>query len=352
MHIRIPSIRSMLSSVSALTFIALSGCYTRFDPLTFKDDPQSTMMPMSDLALSTDEIYWPVIWITVVIFVLVQVLLTVAVVKFREKPGEPMPEQVHGNIKMELGWTLLPVVILVAIAFPTVTRIWEAQTAPEGEVFEIKVVGKQWWFAFEYPELGLVTANEVHLPAGRPVHLALHSGDVIHAFWVPRLGGKRDLMPGRINHIWLTADMPPDGQDSIRLEGQCAELCGDSHALMRMEAIVHTPESFDKWVAAQKQAAATPTEPLAAKGAETFLAAGCIACHSTDPSNAQAFLAPNLSHFGSRPRLAADRFENNSENLAAWLRNPQAVKPGATMPNLNLNDQQVDALVAYLHSLK
>ncbi|MBP9948335.1 MAG: c-type cytochrome, partial [Vicinamibacteria bacterium] len=136
------------------------------------------------------------------------------------------------------------------------------------------------------------------------------------------------------------------------LEGQCAELCGDSHALMRMEAIVHTPESFDKWVAAQKQAAATPTEPLAAKGAETFLAAGCIACHSTDPSNAQAFLAPNLSHFGSRPRLAADRFENNAENLAAWLRNPQAVKPGATMPNLNLNDQQVDALVAYLSSLK
>ena len=115
---------------------------------------------------------------------------------------------------------------------------------------------------------------------------------------------------------------------------------------------MHTPESFDKWVAEQKQAAATPTEPLAAKGAETFLAAGCIACHSTDSSNAQAFLAPNLSHFASRPRIAADRFENNAENLAAWLRNPQAVKPGATMPNLNLNDQQVDALVAYLHSLK
>ena len=144
MHIRIPSIRSMLTSVSTLTLLVLGGCYTRWEPLTFKDDPQTTMVPMSDLALSTDEIYWPVIWITVGIFVLVQALLTVAVFKFREKPGEPMPEQVHGNINMELGWTLLPVIILVAISFPTVTRIWAAQTAPEGEVFEIKVVGKQW----------------------------------------------------------------------------------------------------------------------------------------------------------------------------------------------------------------
>lgn len=339
--------RHLLPLALAVTAL-LTGC----EWYNFADDPQTTMVPMSDFARSGDPIYRRVIWITIGIFVIVQGMLTAAVMKFRETDPDKIPEQVHGNLKMEIGWTILPVVILIFIAIPTVEAIFAAQTPPEEEVLEVKVVGKQWWFAFEYEDLGFVTANELHIPAGKTVHLALHSGDVIHSFWIPRLGGKRDLMPGKINHIWLNPDAPPEGQDSVTYLGQCAELCGDSHALMRMQAVVHTPESFEKWVAEQKAPAAQSTDALAAAGANTFLTAGCVACHSTDPTNLQAFLAPNLAHFGSRATLAADRLDNTPENLAAWLRNPQALKPGATMPNLNLNDQQVESLVAYLHSLK
>lgn len=341
--------RLLATAAASLMLTGLVGC----SYLTFPDAPQSTMQPMSDFARTTDSLYWTTIYVTTAIFVVVQVLLTVAVIKFREKPGQDIPEQVHGNLKMELGWTFLPVVILVVLGVPSVKAIWSTQTDSQAaDLLRVKVVGKQWWFAFEYPELGLVTANEFHIPAGRPIRFELHTGDVLHSFWIPRLGGKRDLIPGKANYIWMTADAPPEGQDWIRLEGQCAELCGDSHGLMRMHAVVHTPESFEKWVAEQKAPALASTEPKAAAGAQAFLSAGCVACHTVDPANAQAYLAPNLAHFASRPSIAANRFPNTDENLAAWLRNPQAVKPGAIMPNLNLNDQQVDALVAYLQSLK
>ncbi|MCB9759288.1 MAG: cytochrome c oxidase subunit II [Alphaproteobacteria bacterium] len=343
---------TLTSAVAALA--VLTGC----EWLTFSNEAQTTMVPMTDLGRSTDSVYWLVIYITAGIFVVVQGMLMYAMWRFKETSPDDIPEQVHGNLQMEIGWTLLPVIILVVISVPTVKGIWAAQpdTAEmeaAGEVVTIKVVGKQWWFAFQYPDYDdIVIGNEIHVPAGKQVHLELHTGDVLHSFWIPRLGGKRDLIPGKVNHIWFKADMPPEGQDSITLLGQCAELCGDSHALMRMQAVVHTPEDFDRWVNGYKASAAQSSDPLAAAGQQTFLSAGCIACHSTDPTNAQAYLAPNLSHFGSRTHLAADRLDNTPENLSAWLHNPQALKPGATMPNLNLNDQQVEALVAYLHSLK
>lgn len=341
--------RLLALAAAPLLLSALVGC----EALTFADAPQTTMVPMTDFGRTTDSLYWTTIYLTTAIFIVVQALLTIAVIKFREKPGEDIPEQVHGNLKMEIGWTILPVIILIVVGVPSVKAIWATQTDSQAaDLLRVKVVGKQWWFAFEYPELGIVTANEFHIPSGRPIRFELHSGDVLHAFWIPRLGGKRDLIPGHLNKIWMTADAPPDGQDSIRLEGQCAELCGDSHALMRMQAVVHTPESFEKWVADYKTPAPAPTEPAAAAGAQAFLSAGCVACHTTDPTQNQAYLAPNLAHFASRPVIVANRFDNTPENLAAWLHNPQAVKPSAIMPNLNLNDQQVDALVAYLQTLK
>jgi cytochrome c oxidase subunit 2 len=319
--------------VLALVLLGLAGC-------GLSDD--ATIRPISDFGRQTQTIYETVFWWTLGIFVVVELLLVFALWRYRGRDDDPeVPEQVHGHTWLEIGWTLAPAVILLVIAIPTMSTIFRQQAPPPPDALQVTAVGHQWWWEFVYPDLGFTTANELHVPRGRTVNLTLTSGDVIHAFWVPRLGGKRDLNPGSENTIVFTAD-------SVGVyDGQCAEFCGTSHANMRMKLFVDEPSDFEAWASLQ----ARPARPDSA-GYQTFLASGCAACHAIDGTPAQGKVGPNLTHFGSRSTFASGLLPNEREHLAGWLRNPDSVKPGALMPDLNLSKERLSDLLGLLEGLR
>jgi cytochrome c oxidase subunit 2 len=331
-----------LSLVSA--WIA-AGCYA---------GPQTTVFPKSEAAAAIQQLYVEIFWASVIVFIGVQGGLLYTMWRFRYRPEHPLPEQVHGNTKLEVMWTILPAIILVFVAVRTFPVMFyldgvpptsaEAGPQPAGAM-TVEVIAHQWWWEFRYPEQGIITANELVIPTGRPIELKMVSADVVHSFWIPQLMGKQDVMPVHTNALWFSAGEP--GQ----YFGQCGEFCGIQHAQMRMNAIAYTPAEFEAWVAQQQQPAA-PTTELAQQGAEAFTRSACVGCHTIAGTAAQGTVGPNLSHFGSRTTLAAGIMPNTPENLAQWLRDPQEVKPGNLMPNLLLRPSEVDALVEYLHSLK
>jgi len=311
------------------------------------------MEPRSDFGQLLDELFRGIFWWAVGVFVLVEGALLVAIVKFRERPGSPAPRPLHGHTALEIGWTLAPAIVLIFIAIPTIRAIWIVDRPPPGEAMVVEAIGHQWWWEFRYPELGLVTANEMHVPVDRTVEVRLTSADVIHSFWIPRLGGKRDVVPGHENGLWFTPDSV-----GVYL-GQCAEFCGLSHALMKMEVVVDEQADFDAWVAANLADAivATPdtTRPdaaLIAAGAQAFLQSGCIACHAVRGTPAAGVLGPDLTHIGSRRRIASGILDNNAENLTRWIQDPQAVKPGALMATVPIEPETLEALVYYLQNLE
>ena len=218
------------------------------------ESPATTLTPRSDFGWTSHRIFLQILRWDTAIFVVVQVLLLVAVFKFRERDPEAIPRQVRGSAFLEIAWTIIPAVILTFIAFPTVAAIFRTQATPPKDALRVKVIGHQWWWEFQYPDIGVTTASDLHLPAGRPVSLEIVSTDVIHSFWVPQLGGKRDAIPGSVTRITLTADTPGE------YYGQCAEFCGASHANMRHLAVVDAPEAFTAWAARQKEAALTPPD--------------------------------------------------------------------------------------------
>jgi cytochrome c oxidase subunit II len=324
---------------AALLSALLAGC-------DLATSPGSTIVPKSDFGQESHRIFNLILWFDVAIFLVVAGVLTVAIVRFRERDPAALPRQVRGSPRLELTWTVLPALILSVIAFPTVGAIFRSQAAPPPDALRVRVIGHQWWWEFEYPDLGIRTASDLHLPAGRPAVVELGSLDVIHAFWVPQLGGKRDAVPGGTNRILLTPSTPG------AWPGQCAEFCGASHANMRHWAVVHDPAGFDAWVARQQAPAVEPAEGSpAASGREVFLQSQCVGCHAIQ-GVAAGGLGPNLTHFGSRRTVAGGMLQNTPENLRAWLKDPPAVKPGSLMPNLKLADADVEVLVAYLESLK
>ncbi len=235
-------------------------------------------------------------------------------------------------------------IIVTSIAVPTIKTIFTIDAPAPKEALRIEVIGHQWWWEVRYPDLGIGTANEVHLPANQAISLVLKSADVIHSFWSPQIGGKRDLIPGKVNYLTFTVDDPGE------YPGQCAEFCGTSHANMRLMVIAQTRDQFQAWAAAQKLVPAPPTGEMA-RGTQAFLAGGCLACHTIQGVSG-GMIGPNLTHFGSRKTLAAGILKNSPENLAKWLRDPPAMKPGALMPKLPLTDEQVTTLVSYLGALK
>ncbi|MGH7392371.1 MAG: cytochrome c oxidase subunit II [Candidatus Rokuibacteriota bacterium] len=317
--------------------LALGGCAW--------DTPQSTLIARSDYARTILDLYGIVTWATILIALVVFVGLAWVLARYRHRPEAPLPRQIRGHTLLEIAWTIAPALVLLVIAIPTIQVIFRTQpaTAPRGAL-EVIVRGWQWWWEFRYPTLAVVTANELYLPLGRPVRLVLEGPDVIHSFWVPQLGGKRDVVPGRINHISLTPEAVGE------YSGQCAEFCGVSHANMGLRVIVVTPEEFDGWVAAQRAPPAEP-EGAAAEGKAVYAALACVGCHTIAGVSAGA-LGPDLTHFGSRRTVAAGLLPNTPDTLAAWLRDPQAVKPGAKMPNLGLSEAQARAVATYLLSLK
>ncbi len=304
----------------------------------------STIQPVSDFARQTLDVYTNIFWWVLGIFVVVELVLVFTLWRFRRREGDSdVPEQVHGHTLLEIGWTIAPAMILFFIAIPTVETIFRQQAPPiaADDALEVVIVGHQWWWEIVYPDLEVETANELHLPLGRKVHLSLTSADVIHSFWVPRLGGKRDLNPGDENTISLIID------STGVYEGQCAEFCGTSHANMRLKVFVDEPESFRAWAASQR----VPAVPDSA-GFQTFLVSGCAACHAIDGTPAQGRVGPELTHFGSRTTLAAGILPNTPAALAGWLRDPDSIKPGALMPDLNLNEERISTLVGFLEGLK
>jgi cytochrome c oxidase subunit II len=310
--------------------------------------PMTWTEPRSDLAHVLWDLQVLVNWLGVGVGLLVTGLLVYIVIRFRWKPGMGEPEQVHGSTRLELAWTIFPALLLAIIAVPTVRVIFQTQDDPPADALTIDVIGNQWWWEFRYPlENGdtVITANEIHIPVGRPVHLRLTSADVIHNFWVPALFGKRYNIPNRINHIIFTAHEP-----GMYL-GQCAEFCGESHALMKKRMIAHPAGGFEEWLRNEAAPALEPVDSALVVGRQLTIQ-NCAACHVIRGTEAEFGRAgPDLTHFGRRWTVAAGILDNNAHNLAEWIRDPQAMKPGALMPNLGLTDDQIRYIVAYLQTL-
>lgn len=307
--------------------------------------PQSTIAPKSDYNRDILEIYQLIFILSVIVFVLVEGALLYAVFRFRARPGDPLPKQIHGSTKLEIGWTILPAVVLVIIGVPSIDLVFKSRSgAPPPGSYPVTAVGHQWWFEFRYPDLNLVTGNELHLVRGRPVDLTIESVDVIHSFWVPQLGGKIDMIPTHQNKLSFTP------LEAGYYFGQCAELCGIQHANMRFRVIVHEPPDFDAWVARMRQGV-TVTAEKAQRGQELFNQRACAGCHTIEGNQlARGQVGPNLTRLGERTTLAAGIRPNDKQHLVEWIRDPQAVKVGNLMPNLLLPPDEVDAIATYLLS--
>jgi len=309
------------------------------------DTKMTTVMPKSEFGKMTHDIFMLISWTTLVIFIAVEAALIYACWRFRDRPGAPIPKQVHGNTPLEIGWTIAFALVLLVIGIPTIRVIFQTQQAGASGGLRVDVGGRQWWWEFKYPDLKITTANEVHIPVGQAVAFHLHGPDVIHSFWVPQLGGKRDVVPHRVNRIVLTPDTPGE------YIGQCAEYCGTSHANMRFRAIVHDKAGWEQWVAAQQAAPVESPDPLAQKGREIFTQSACVGCHTVQGISAGQ-LGPNLTHFGSRKMFAGGLYPSTPENLVRWVEHPEHLKPGVLMPTLGISGEQSKALAAYLLSLK
>ena len=293
-----------------------------------------------------------VLGITGLIFLVVATLLTYAVVKFRSKAGEAErePAQVYGSTQIELAWTVIPILIVVVLFLATARVLHAIQDAPKpAAAVEVTAIGHQFWWEFRYPHLGVVTANELHIPVSDPAHptptfLKLLSADTDHSFWVPQLAGKTDLIPNRINETWV------DPHRTGLFLGQCAQYCGTQHAKMLLRVSVETPEAFQAWVNAQKQPAIQDEKEEA--GRRVFENTACVNCHAVGGTNATGRFGPDLTHLMSRATIAAGAAENTKENLRLWIQKPDAIKPGSLMPAMQLTDADLDALVRYLETLK
>lgn len=331
--------------------VVLAGCA--------QDAPRDSLDPAGPLARTLDNLFMPVFWVAVVVFVFVEGLVLFVAFKFRRRPGDDeVPAQVHGNTRLEVGWTILPALVLAVVAVPTVAVLFQLYEQPSEESVQVDVVGQQWWWEFEYPgtDVGgdggpVTTANEIHIPAGTPVELTMTSRDVIHSFWAPRLNGKRDVVPGRAHYWKIEADEPGV------FDGQCAEFCGASHANMYFKVVAHSPEDYDDWLEGMQREPTVPTSGAAAEGHALFAGRACSTCHVVDGQYEDQVLpespaAPNLTKLFSRECFAGCSFELDRNNLEAWLRNPPGQKPGSLMPNLNLTEQDIDALYAYLETLR
>ena len=338
--------RFLKSMTGALALVAMAACGGEY--------PMSTINPTSDFAETIQGLYVSIFWWTLAILVVVWVLLAYILVRFRERPDSPHPKQIHGHTGMEIAWTIVPALIVIAITVPTVQAVFETQTA-DPDAYVVDVVGHQYWWEFRYPQHGdVVTANELRIPVGRPVSLRIFSEDVIHSFWIPALGGKRDANPLRAvpegentkyNWIHLTPN------ETGTFMGLCAEFCGESHSRMGMRVIVESEADFNQWLDDWNAGHPLPAPPVAAAGVaapqeapaedpniaqgRTMFTAACSACHGINNNPAGGVAGPNLTLLGRRGIIAAGMLEMSRENLIQWITDPRSVKPGVLMPGVD-----------------
>jgi len=386
-------------TVALVAFLAACG----------QNHPESVFHNRTDFNRDVDFLFKILIYAGTAVFIFVEGILVITLIKFRKRPGQPEPEHVHGNTTLEIAWTVIPLLILILIGIPTVRTIFKTQAKARSDALQVEVVGHQWWWEFRYPQYTttepngkvdtVVTANELYLPIGKTVNFTLHSKDVIHSFWIPALGGKRDVVTNHTNYLWMT----PDSTGPDVFNGACAEYCGTSHGNMRFKAFAVTQADFDSWIAHQEQPAAGSPQPAASPAApsarvaggmapaapgamnaqvmqagfvayprdkipayaipqtpfpaglkfdDALLSAGnaenghklvttgmCVACHTIggEPTM-QATVGPNLTHVGLRTTIAAGLYPNDAQHLARWIKNANAMKAGVIMPTFGLGE--------------
>ncbi len=354
--------------------------------------PNSTFQPTTEFNRDLTSIWDQMMFWGFVVFVIVEALLVYVMIRFRRRPDSPEPTHVHGNTLLEITWTVTPALVLAVIAVPTVKAIWKYEAPAPNGALQIEVTGHQWWWEFKYPELGITTANEIYLPVGRTVNFALRSADVIHSFWIPGLGGKRDAITNRVNHLWFT----PDSSGVNGWVGSCNEYCGVSHANMRFRVFTVAPADFESWAnhqktkavfpppappapdtsaaargaprqvavvpapapapvsegyifpVAQRPAHVVPATPIPAgntfpegltgdpqRGVTIYSRSACIGCHKIDGNPMSVgVIGPNLTHVASRSTIAGGLFPNDPRHMALWIKNSRKMKPGVTMNTL------------------
>jgi cytochrome c oxidase subunit 2 len=383
------------------TLLAVAGSACTGGP----EHIQTTFQPVTEYGESLNQLFFNTFWFTMPILAVVLLLIVYIMFRFRAKPGQPPPKQIHGNTVLEVVWTFIPAVIVMFIAVPAVIAVFDDYERASEDSLEVEVIGHQWWWEFRYPAEQVVTANHLVLPVGREIHLRIWSADVVHSFWMPRFGGKRDALPlprtregerPRANHIVFTLSEPGEWR------GQCAEYCGEAHAIMATYAEGMSASDFDAWLTSMRgpadsagaAPAATPPPPadttagvaataaataanttaaaqapdtaasltLEERGQQLFMSRACIACHAIAGTTARGVIGPNLTRFGSRPSVGAGALPNTQENVERWIQNPQQVKAGTRMPGAveagggfpptNLTAEDVRAVAAYLLSLR
>lgn len=377
--------------VGLLSFILLGLAACGGDGSGF---PQSSLHPKGDFAAMVDDVFMTTVYLAAIVFVLVEAGLLWAIWRFRAKPGDGKPKQIHGSTMVEIVWTIIPAVVLAFVAVPTIKTIFQTYQVPEAAAgaeapLKVEVIGHQWWWEFRYPEYGITTANQLHVPVGRTVDLRMKSADVLHAFWIPAMAGKRDIFPNRETRIWFTA------AEAGEYPGACTEFCGLQHARMDLYVMAQSADDFAAWVAQRKrdadsvvtpglgtitvdttvrdtlsgtavatnrnpaalpdsatqQAAPDVGDPRVAQGKQLFRTKACAGCHSLNSINQpKVTIGPNLAGIATRKMIAAGWLPNTDENLKRWLMHTQEVKPGVKMVVPPMTDAEADAIIAYLRT--
>jgi cytochrome c oxidase subunit 2 len=342
-------VQRTLETIVVLCWLgAVSFAGTAEPPLS----PTNIFAPVSTPANTIFGLSVFVLAVTATIFVVVFSLLAYAVVRFRKRTDDDgrEPPQVYGSNQVELAWTVIPVLIVVALFMATARVIGSVQKAARpSDAIEVIAIGHQFWWEYRYPALHVVTANELHVPVSDPAHptptfIRLLSADTDHSFWVPRLNGKTDLIPNHPNSMWI------DPRETGLYLGQCAQYCGTQHAKMLLRVYVQTRDEFDHWIEEQTQPA--HMSDAVSEGQHIFETTACINCHAVAGTVADGRFGPDLSHLMSRDTIAAGAAPNTAENLRRWIQNPDSIKPGSRMPAMELSDRELDAVSAYLTTLR
>jgi len=347
-------LRNSFFVMAFLLFSSIAAYAQVADTASTAMGPQSIFNTHGSIAEVQLDVFWYTVYVSGFLLITVGGVFLYAIFKYKAKPGEnfKVPESSHGSSAVEVGLIIASCILLLVIAIPNAKALFMMDGPPEAKkenVLKVVAIGHQWWWEFQYPELGITTANELHIPTKRSISVEIRSVDVIHSFWIPQLAGKMDATPGQVNRMWL------DAKDPGKYYGQCTEFCGDSHANMRFLTFAHPESEFDAWAKAEKKNAAKAETPSEVNGEAIFMS-GCNSCHAIRGTNAVGSKGPDLTHFGSRETFGAVMFDNKSEHLFDWIKDPKKMKPGSLMDlnsvNLNLTDKNIHNLVAYLNKLK